>query len=212
MVDSQHPTDWLSSSKTASTDGKQSWTRRHKTGLGLAFAGVVAGGVLAGTLGASAATGGAPAGEGSGYGMGYGMEGGHGAPPAGREGGPRPPRANEKPLSASLTASLKAKALAAVPGGTVERVETGHGGAAYEAHVKKADGTRVRVTFDKNQKVLAIETDMGKGGPRNGGPKAGPNGGPGGHPGAGPEGGVPPAGGPEGGGPRGRPPVANPES
>jgi hypothetical protein len=197
MVDRQHPTDWLSSSKSLSPprEARQSWTRRHKTGLGLAFAGVVAGGVLAGTLGASAATGGGPAGEG----FGYGAEGAHGTPSAGENRGPRPPRGDEKPLSASLTASLKAKALTAVPGGTVDRVTSGHGDAAYEAHVTKADGTRVRALFDKNQKLLRIET-----GPPKGGPGKGMRGGPGGHPGGGgPEGGRPPAGGPRGGGPEG---------
>jgi hypothetical protein len=198
MVDRQHPTDWLGSSKTGSSakDARPSWTRRHKTGLGLAFAGIVAGGVMAGTLGASAATGSAPAGEGFGPGAGMGAEGAHGAPPAGENRRPRPPRVEEKPLAASLTASLKAKALAAVPGGTVDRVTSGHGDAAYEALVKKADGTRVRIEFDKNQKLLRIET-----GPPKGGPGRGPRGGPGGHPGmGGPEGVRPPAGGPEGGG------------
>jgi hypothetical protein len=206
MVDGQHPTDWLSSSKPASSaDGiKQSWTRRHKTGLGLAFAGIVAGGVLAGTLGASASTGGS-----GGAAPGYGPEGAHGARPSGQEGGARPLRGNEKPLSASLTATLKAKALAAVPGGTVDRVESGHGGAAYEAHVTKADGTRVRVTFDKNLKVLGIESGIPKGDPKNGGPKGGPHGGPGGHPG-GPMGG-PEGGGPGAGAPRSGPQGANPE-
>ncbi|MCW2547785.1 MAG: hypothetical protein JWN96_2245 [Mycobacterium sp.] len=180
----EHPTDWLSSSKRdSSADGdKQPWTRRHKTGLGVAFAAAVAGGVLAGTLGASAATGG------PGAATGYGPEGGYGAPPAGQECGGRPMGGTQTPLSESLTTSLKAKALAAVPGGTVDRVETGHGGAAYEALVTKADGSKVRVTFDKNQKVLGVETA-----PKNGGPRGGPYGGR--------------AGGLEGGGPRG----ANPE-
>ena len=190
MVDRQHATDWLGSSKSVSPseDTRQPWTRRHKTGLGLVFAGVVAGGVLAGTLGASAATGTAPAGEGSGYGM--GAEGTHCAPPAGDNHGPRPPRGDEKPLSPSLSASLKAKALAAVPGGKVDRVTPGHGDAAYEAHVTKADGTKVRVEFDKNQKLLRIETGPPKGGPGQGGLQGGPGKPPGGNQ----EGGRPPAG------------------
>lgn len=35
-------------------------------------------------------------------------------------------------------------------GGTVYRVETDGDGAAYEAHVKKSDGTLVTVTFDSS--------------------------------------------------------------
>jgi hypothetical protein len=212
MVDHQHPTDWLSSSKSASRrdESKPSWTRRHKTGLGIVFAGVVAGGVLAGTLGASAATGSAtPAGEGPGYGMGHGIgpEGGHAGPP----GGPGLRRPDEKPLSAALTASLKAKALLAVPGGTVTRVGSGHGDAVYDAHVTKSDGTKVRVEFDKNQKVLRIEADKWIGGPGKGGPHGGPGPRPeGGNPPSGvrPEGGTPPNGVPPMGGPRGMNPEA----
>ena len=192
MAEHQHPTDWLSSSKPASHGErrKQSWTRRHKTGLGLAFAGVVAGGVLASTLGASAATGTAPAAEG--YGLGHsGTECAHGAPPAGKRG----PRPGEKPLSASLTASLTATALAAVPGGTVNHVGAGRGDAAYDAHVTKADGTKVRVEFDKNQKVLRVEADNGAGHHGSGGPGGGPGVKPEGGPGGGPEGGGSPTGG-----------------
>ena len=205
MVDHQHPTDWLSSSKSASRDegSASSWTRRHKTGLGLVFAGVVAGGVLAGTLGASAATGGTTPAEGaSGYGLGYGAwagpEGGHGGPPAGARGDHGPGRGDEKPLSASLTAGLKAKALVAVPGGTVDHVGSAHGDAVYVAHVTKSDGTKVRVEFDKDQKVLRVETDKWMGGPGKAGPGARPGGAR--HEGFNPEGfnperGAPPAGG-----------------
>jgi hypothetical protein len=197
MVDDQHPTDWLSSSKRGlCADGtKPSWTSRHKTGLGLAFAGVVAGGVLAGALGASASTGGS-----AGIAPGYGAEGAHGAPPAGQEGGARPVRSDEKPLSASLTATLKAKALAAVAGGTVDRIESDSGDAVYEAHMTKADGTKVTVKFDKNLKVTGVEAGMGKGDPQNGVPHGGPGGRPGG-----------PMGGSEGGGPRSGAPRGGPQ-
>jgi hypothetical protein len=203
MVDHQHPTDWLSSSRSASAkaDAKpfSTW-RRHKTGLGLVFAGVVAGGVLIGTMGASAATAPAPAGEG--YGAPAGPEGGHAGPPGGH--GPR--RGDEKPLAASLTASLKAKALVAVPGGTVNRVGRGHGDAVYVAQVTKSDGTKVRVEFDKNQKVLRIAADTMTGGPGKSGKggKGGKSGKAGkGGPGFRPGDGRPPMGNPEGGRPHG---------
>jgi hypothetical protein len=40
-----------------------------------------------------------------------------------------------------------------VPGATVIRVETDAHGAKYEAHLKKADGTAVTVTFDEDLAV-----------------------------------------------------------
>jgi hypothetical protein len=49
-------------------------------------------------------------------------------------------------------------ALAALPGATIERVETDADGATYEAHVVKADGTHATVLFDENFKVTSIET------------------------------------------------------
>jgi hypothetical protein len=70
---------------------------------------------------------------------------------------------------------LKAAALKAVPGGTVYRVETDADGASYEAHMTKADGTRVTVKFDKSFKVTRVEDGMGGAGP--GGPAGGTAGG-----------------------------------
>jgi hypothetical protein len=83
----------------------------------------------------------------------------------GKPGGAAPVRSDEKAVSASLTATLKAAALKAVPGGTVYRVETDAGDAAYEAHMTKADGTQVTVKFSKDLKVTAVEDGMGKGDP-----------------------------------------------
>jgi uncharacterized membrane protein YkoI len=74
-------------------------------------------------------------------------------------------RSDEKSVSASTAATLKAAALKAVPGGTVYRVETDAGDAAYEAHMTKADGSLVTVKFDKNLKVIKVETGMGQGDP-----------------------------------------------
>jgi hypothetical protein len=47
----------------------------------------------------------------------------------------------------------------------VYRVETDAGDAAYEAHMTKADGSLVTVKFDKNLKVIKVETGMGQGDP-----------------------------------------------
>ena len=73
-------------------------------------------------------------------------------------------------LTGTTADKVKAAALAAVPGGTIIRVETDSGGSPYEAHVTKADGTQVTVKVDAGFKVTATEQGFG----------AGPGGGPGG--------------------------------
>jgi hypothetical protein len=75
--------------------------------------------------------------------------------------GSAPVRSDEKAVSASTAATLKAAALKAVPGGTVYRIETDSGDGAYEAHMTKADGTEVTVKFDKNLAVTKVEDGMG---------------------------------------------------
>lgn len=77
-------------------------------------------------------------------------------------GGPGGRRDDERAVAASLTAKLRAAALNAVPGATVDRIETDSGDATYEAHMTKANGTRVTVKFDKNGKVTAVESGMGR--------------------------------------------------
>ena len=52
---------------------------------------------------------------------------------------------------------MKAAALAAVPGGTVLRVENDAEGSPYEAHVQKADGSQVTVKVGTDFKVTAID-------------------------------------------------------
>ena len=79
-----------------------------------------------------------------------------------------PMRGDEKAVSADVAAKLKEAALKAVPGGTVVRVETDAGDAAYEAHMTKSDGTRVTVKFDEDYAVTEVEDGMGKGDPRKG--------------------------------------------
>lgn len=59
----------------------------------------------------------------------------------------------EELLTGSIADQVTAKALEAVPGATVIRVETDAHGAKYEAHLEQADGTAVTVTFDENLAV-----------------------------------------------------------
>jgi hypothetical protein len=150
--------------------------------------GVVAGAIVTGTSGASAATNPTTA-EGSGS-PGYGRSSSGAEGPSGES---APARGDEKAVTAEQSAKLKAAALVAVPGGTVDRIETDAGDATYEAHMTKSDGTRVTVKFDANYVVTAVEDGMGKGDPQDGS-------GPGAHGGGRPEGRGPGSGSdPEGG-------------
>ncbi|MDT4894158.1 MAG: hypothetical protein QOE97_3193 [Pseudonocardiales bacterium] len=141
--------------------------------IGLVSAGIAAGAIGAMAVGAGATTNGTAGSAASGYGFsaptgtpsgtaapGTGGHGGPGAP--GGVGGAAPVRSDEKALTDSQTATLKAEALKAVPGGTVVRVETDSGDAAYEAHMTKSDGTVVTVKFDSNLKVTGVEDGMGR--------------------------------------------------
>lgn len=71
----------------------------------------------------------------------------------------------EELLTGDTAQKATAAALAAVPGGTVQRVETDAEGAAYEAHMLKADGTPVTVKMSADFTVTGTET----GGPGGGG-------------------------------------------
>lgn len=81
------------------------------------------------------------------------------------ERGDRPERTEEL-LTGEIADQVTAAALAAVPGGTVERVETDDDGAVYEAHMTDADGDRVTVTFDAD--VNVVEIQEGRSGGRHG--------------------------------------------
>jgi hypothetical protein len=75
----------------------------------------------------------------------------------------------EKLVTGTNLSAISAAAKAAVPGATIIRVETdSDGGAAYEAHMKKADGTYVTVQFDQNLKVTGTVDGFGSGGPSSG--------------------------------------------
>lgn len=64
-------------------------------------------------------------------------------------------------LTGDAKTKAEAAALAAVPGGSIERVENDAEGAVYEAHMTKADGSHVTVKLDANFKVTGIEDGPG---------------------------------------------------
>jgi hypothetical protein len=68
-------------------------------------------------------------------------------------------------LTGTDLAKATAAANAAVPGGAIIRVETDSGGAAYEAHMTKADGSTVTVKLDASFNVTATQPGFGSGGP-----------------------------------------------
>jgi len=157
--------------------------RRIGVAAGLLAAGALAGGVLAGTLSASAAsstpsstTSSSSSGASSGSSSTAAPGPGPGNAP-GRPGGADPVRSDETKVTGSNADTLRAAALKAVPGGTVYRIETDAGDAAYEVHMTKADGTLVTVKFDKNLAVVKVESGMGEGDPApQGGTPQPPNG------------------------------------
>ena len=68
-------------------------------------------------------------------------------------------RADETLLSGDAASKVSAAALAKVPGGTIERVETdADGNAKYEAHMTKADGSRVTVYVNADFEVVSVES------------------------------------------------------
>ena len=75
-------------------------------------------------------------------------------------------RADETPLTGSDAEKARAAALKAVPGATIDRVETDADGAVYEAHVTRSDGSKATVLFDKDFNVTSVEEGMGKGAPK----------------------------------------------
>ena len=82
--------------------------------------------------------------------------GGRGGP-GGRGHGPGGPRGGQQALTGDTAAKVKAAAEAKVPGGTVLRTEKGGHGAAYHAHVRKADGTEVVVLVNSSFEATSVE-------------------------------------------------------
>ena len=63
----------------------------------------------------------------------------------------------EELLTGENAAKVIQAALAAVPGGTIDRVETDAEGDTYEAHMTKSDGSHVTVKFDSSFNVTRVE-------------------------------------------------------
>jgi hypothetical protein len=146
----------------------------HRTGLtrlqtvGLVTGGLLAGAVVAGGVGVANAATSTPtpaASSSTGSSPGSASTGTTTPPQGGGIGGAAAVRSDEKVVTGTDADTLKAAALKAVPGGTVVRVETDAGDAAYEVHMTKADGTVVTVKFDESFSVTAIENGMGTGDP-----------------------------------------------
>jgi hypothetical protein len=151
---------------TMTTDGSaarrpRNWARTA-TLLG---GGVLAGAMLAGVASANAATSTPTPSTSTGTGSSSSSASTTTPPKDLNPGGSTPVRSDEKSVSSTISATLSEKALAKVTGGTVIRVETDAGDAAYEVHMKKADGTLVTVKFDKDLNLTAVEDGMGKGDP-----------------------------------------------
>jgi hypothetical protein len=126
---------------TPSPNGpKRPWGRA----AGLLAIGVIAGSILAGTLTAGAQT--------SSSDSTASTTTTTAAASSGDQSG-----SSETALTGTTAQKVRTAAIAAVPGGTIIRVETSRSG-AYEAHVRKSDGTEVVVLLDKNFKVTSIDT------------------------------------------------------
>ena len=166
---------------TMATDGSP--TRRPRNWVRTATllgGGVLAGAVLAGVASANAAT--TSPTPSTSTGSSSSSSAATTTPRSFDPGGAKPVRSDETQVTGTLATTLTGKALAEVSGGTVIRVETDAGDAAYEVHMKKADGSLVTVKFDKSGTVTAVEDGMGKGDPAPSGPKGAPSGAPQGAP------------------------------
>ncbi len=125
-------------------------SRRRLASVGLVASGLLAGGILAGSHLASAA------GQTSGTPAASTVASNARQDPATMTHGP-----GETLLTGTTAAKVRAAALAAVPGGTIIRVETDSAGSPYEAHVRKADGSIVTVKIDKDFTVASTESGFG---------------------------------------------------
>jgi uncharacterized membrane protein YkoI len=72
--------------------------------------------------------------------------------------GSRPRHQGEQLLTGSTAQKVREAALAKVPGGTIQRVETdADGHAAYEAHMQRSDGSLVTVYVNEQFEVVSVE-------------------------------------------------------
>jgi hypothetical protein len=147
--------------------------RRWLGAAGLIGAGLLAGGILAGSQIAGAATGSSSGSNAANTTVANSSTANGGAPmdPAKMTHGP-----GETLLTGTAAEKATAAAKAAVPGATIIRVETDSDGAAYEAHMQKADGSYVTVKMDSNFKVTSTISGFGPG-PKGSGGSPGSNGG-----------------------------------
>jgi uncharacterized membrane protein YkoI len=68
-------------------------------------------------------------------------------------------RSDETLLSGNAESQVRAAALAKVPGGTIERIETdADGHAKYEAHMTSASGERVTVSVNASFDVVSVDS------------------------------------------------------
>jgi ABC-type transport system substrate-binding protein len=67
----------------------------------------------------------------------------------------------EELLTGDAASQAETAALAAVPGGTIERVESDAEGDAYEAHMVDADGNHVTVKLDDSFTVTSVDAGHG---------------------------------------------------
>lgn len=133
---------------------------------GLALAAVIGGGVLtAAALPANAAETTATSSTSSSPSTGSTTDSGTGqSAPDPSRGGHQANGITEQLLTGDTAAKVRAAALAANPGATVQRLENDAEGATYEAHILKSDGTPATVKLDASFNVTATET----GGPGGG--------------------------------------------
>jgi hypothetical protein len=122
----------------------RSWIVTAALAAGVA---VGAAGVASAASGGSSSSGGTPAG--------LAANGPHQSPAAISHG------PGETLLTGATAAKVRAAALKAVPGATVARVETDSGSAAYEAHLRKADGSFVTVKLNRAFAVTATQSGFG---------------------------------------------------
>lgn len=124
-----------------------SMKQRLVAGSVLLAGGALAGGLVAGSLSANAATGNTSGSAVTSAAVDHDGDGGH---------------AGESSLTGSKAATLRAAALKAVPGATVDRIETDSGDGAYEVHMTKSDGSQVTVKFNSSLSQTAVESGMGR--------------------------------------------------
>jgi hypothetical protein len=91
----------------------------------------------------------------------FAANGSPGQPPGGQDPTAMSHGPGETVLTGAVASKVRSAALAAVPGATVIRVETDSAGAAYEAHLRKSDGSYVTVKLDKGFQVTGTQSGFG---------------------------------------------------